>query len=101
MLAKYDYGEVAEGPEISGKLQALRPLQSVMKHGDQFQTFVPNPIRNDVRRIWHDKLACSEDSARPTRFRLGFQKVNRSENAFGDECGALLRFFLDVLSQGY
>jgi hypothetical protein len=80
-------------------LEFRRPLLSSVEHGDQFQALLPNAVGDYIRRIGHDKFACSEHSSRTAHTRLGLEKIDSMEDPESDERCALFRIFPYVLPE--
>ena len=70
-----------------------------MEHGNEFQPFTADPVRDDVGRIWYDKLTCPDRPAGPADLRVGLKQSDCFENPSRDYSCVLFRAFFDVLSQ--
>lgn len=70
-----------------------------MEHGDQFQAPAPDTVRNNIRRIWHNKLSGPDHSAKPANLWVGFKDRDCSENPVRYQSGVLFRVLLDLFSQ--
>lgn len=90
---------VGTGPATGSALQFRRPLLPAVEHGDQFQALPPDAVGDYIRRIGHDKFACSEHSSRTAHRRLGLQKIDSMEDPESDERRALVGILPYVLPQ--
>ncbi len=70
-----------------------------MEHGNQFQPFTSNPVRNYVGGIRYDKLTRSGHAAGPANLRVGSKKCDGFKNPARDQRGVPFGVLFDVLSQ--
>jgi hypothetical protein len=70
-----------------------------MENRDQFQPLASDPVRDDVRGIRYDKLACAENAPGATHLGPCFEQIDGFENATRYESCILLRIAFNVLSK--
>jgi hypothetical protein len=75
----------------------FRPFLTAMKNRNEFQTFVSNSVRDDIRRIGNNQLARADNSARPANLRLTLQKLNAFKNALCNDGGVFRTVCSDVV----
>ena len=68
-----------------------------MKNRNEFQTFVSNSVRDDIRRIGNNQLARADNSARPANLRLTLQQLNALKNALCNDGGVFWTVCSDVV----
>ena len=70
-----------------------------MEHRNQLQLFAANPVRDEARGVRDDKLARSDDSARPADLRVGLKQSDGPDYPASDQSCVVFRVSLDMLSQ--
>ena len=70
-----------------------------MKYGNELKPLTPDPIRNEIGSLRHDKLPRPDHPARPANLGVSLQKIYCFEDALSDEDCILFGILLDICSQ--